>query len=246
MAYSKVLKKIIANTNYTQEEVAQKCTELGTKVSRTYITKLLSGEAKAPKEEITRAIAKVCDADERILVMEGYIDKAPKEIIDAFNSLRNMTMLCNINSLENHIDKQTMNELKKMLEEEPLAEFVVSLIENGNNTVNLEQMGMEIEAKEEKLVLSLPKTIGIKVEDNSMYPLIKHNDEIMIQVLDRYINGDILVVKINNENKMVIRQAVFLGNDTELIPLNKEYKIKTYKKDDITILGKVKKIITEI
>lgn len=246
MAYSKVLKKIIAKTNYTHEEVAQKCTELGAKVGRTYITKLLSSKKMVPREKISRAIAKVCDADEKILVMEGYIDKAPKEIKEVFNSLRNVLMLYSTKSLENNIDKQTMDELIKMLEEEPLAEFLLSLIESGNNFVNLEQMGMEIEGKNENLMLSLTKTMGIKVEDNSMYPLIKQNDEVIRQLEERYINGDILLVKINNDNKVVIRQAVFLGSEIELIPLNKQYKIKSYKKEDITILGKVKKIITEI
>jgi len=246
MAYSKVLKKIIAKTNYTQEEVAKKCTELGAKVGRSYITKLLNSKKEVPSENISRAIAKVCDADERILVLEGYIEKAPKEIKEAFNSVRNMLMLCSINILENHIDTQTINELSESLKEEPLAEFIVSLIEKSKNVINIKETGMEIEAENENLILNLTKTMGIKVEDNSMYPLIKQNDEVIIQLEERYINGDILLIKINNDNKIVIRQVVFLGNEVELIPLNKEYKIKTYKREDITILGKVKKVITEI
>lgn len=103
---------------------------------------------------------------------------------------------------------------------------------------------MEIKAENENLIMNIGGELGIKVEDNSMYPLIKKNDEIKLLISDRYVNGDILLININDNT--VIRQAVFLGNDIELIPLNKKYETKTYRKEEVKILGKVQKIITEI
>lgn len=100
-----MLNEIVAKTSYSQEEIANKCTELGVPISKSYMNKLLNNKLSAPKEEISRAIAKVCNADERLLVMEGYIDKAPKEVSEAFNSLRNIQMLFTLNTLQNHIDK---------------------------------------------------------------------------------------------------------------------------------------------
>ncbi len=244
MPYYKMLNEIVAKTSYSQEEIANKCTELGVPMSKSYMNKLLNNKLSAPKEEISRAIAKVCNADERLLVMEGYIDKAPKEVSEAFNSLRNMQTLVVLNTLENRMDNKTFEEFRELFEKEPLAKFIIDLIENGNNAVDIKQMGMEIKAENENLIMNIGGELGIKVEDNSMYPLIKKNDEIKLLISDRYVNGDILLININDNT--VIRQAVFLGNDIELIPLNKEYETKTYKKEEIKILGKVQKIITEI
>lgn len=244
MPYYKMLNEIVAKTSYSQEEIANKCTELGVPMSKSYMNKLLNNKLSAPKEEISRAIAKVCNADERLLVMEGYIDKAPKEVSEAFNSLRNIQMLFTLNTLQNHIDKKTFVELQKFFEKEPLSKFIIDLIENGKNAVDIKQMGMEIKSENENLIMNIGGELGIKVEDNSMYPLIKKNDEIKLLISDRYVNGDILLININDNT--VIRQAVFLGNDIELIPLNKEYETKTYRKEEVKILGKVQKIITEI
>ena len=105
---------------------------------------------------------------------------------------------------------------------------------------------MEIEAVNEKLICKLTKPISFKVEDNAMCPLTKENDEVTIEIKDRYINGDIIATNVPEHKGIRIRQVVFLGRSIELVPLNKEYEHKTYNKENIIILGKVKKIITEI
>lgn len=246
MPYYKMLKKVISKTNYTQEEIAKQCEELGVTISKSYINKIINDKLPAPTEEVSRAVAKVCNCDERLLVIEGYLDKAPKEIKQAFLSLKNTTMLYGINAFENKMDKKTINEVKEKFEEETLADFVLDLIENGKNEITLKELGLEIEAINEKLICKLTKPISFKVEDNGMCPLIKENDEVTIEIKDRYINGDIIAVNVPDHKGVIIRQAVFLGRSIELVPLNKEYEHKTYNKENIIILGKVKKIITEI
>lgn len=246
MAYDRLLKRIIYDTGYTQDEISQKCAEIGTEVSRSYIGRLQSGKSSAPTEEVSRAIAKVCNCDERLLVIEGYLDKAPKEIRDAFVSLKYTTMLYSINVLENKVDKRTIKEIREVFEQEPLADFVIELIDNGNNEINVKELGIEIKSKDEKLICDLSKPISFKVEDNSMCPLIKENDKITIETKDRYINGDIIAISIKGQRGIIVRQAVFLGRQIELITLNKKYENKTYNQEDLTILGKVKTIITEI
>lgn len=246
MAYDKLLQKIIYNTSYTQDEISKKCAEIGTEISRSYIGRLQSGKSNAPTEEVSRAIAKVCNCDERLLVIEGYLDKAPKEIKDAFISLKYTAMLYGINMFENKIDKNTIYQIKQKFEEEPLADFVLELIDSGNNIINMNEIGFEIESQNKQVVCSFANPISFKVTDNSMYPLIKENDEITIEIKDRYINGDTLAISIKEEKGIIIRQAVFLGRTIELVPLNKDYKTKSYNQEDLIILGKVKKIITEI
>ncbi len=89
MAYSKLLNIAIASTDYTQEEVAQECCKLGVKVSRSQINKWLNKKSKPPRAEVSRAIATVCNVDERKLVIEGYMENAPKEIQDLIKMIRN-------------------------------------------------------------------------------------------------------------------------------------------------------------
>lgn len=246
MAYDKLLQRIIYNTSYTQDEISKKCAEIGTEISRSYIGRLQSGKSNAPTEEVSRAIAKVCNCDERLLVIEGYLDKAPREIKDAFISLKYTTMLYSINMFENKVDKKTINEIKQKFEEEPLADFVLELIDSGNNIINMKEIGFEIKAQNEQIVCNFANPISFKVTDNSMSPLIRENDEITIEIKDRYINGDILAISIKEQKGVIIRQAVFLGKIIELIPLNKDYKSKSYNQEDLIILGKAKKRITEI
>ena len=246
MAYNKLLQKIIAHTNYTQNEIAIKCTQMGTKVSRSYIGSLLSGKSSAPTEEVSRAIAKVCNCDERLLVIEGYLDKAPKEIKDAFISLKSTMMLYSINALENKVDKETIEEVRESFEQEPLADFVIELIDKGNNEINIKELGIEIKSKDEKVICDLSKPISFNMEDNSMSPLIKENDKITTEKRDKYINGDIIVANIKGQKGIITRQASFLGRQIELSALNKKYENKTYNEEDLTIIGIVKTITTEI
>lgn len=246
MTYDKLLKRLISNTGYTQDEISQKCAEIGTEVSRSYIGRLQSGKSSAPTEEVSRAIAKVCNCDERLLVIEGYLDKAPKEIRDAFISLKNISMLYSINALENKVDKATIEELKKVFEQETLADFVIELIDNGNSEINIKDLGIEIKSKDEKVICDLSKPISFNVEDNSMYPFIKENDKVTAETKNRYINGDIIAVNIKGQKGIIVRQAVFLGRQIELTTLNKKYENKTYNEEDLTIIGRIKTIITEI
>ena len=91
MPYHKLLNNIIASTNYTAQEIINKCAEKGIKMNKAYMSKLRNNKVPPPSEDVSRVISKVCDVDERFLVLEGYIDKAPKEIKEAFVSIKFMT-----------------------------------------------------------------------------------------------------------------------------------------------------------
>ena len=248
MPYYKMLNKVVSSTKYTQEEIANKCAELGINITRTYINKLLNNKLPSPKEEVSRAIAKVCNVDERLLVIEGYLDKAPKEIKETFITLKYLTMLSSLNILENSVDNKTLNELRKLYEEENLSDFIIELLDNGNIAVDTKEKGYELKLEKDNLIFSLTQPNAIKITDNAMYPLIKENDEVTFEIKDKnkYVDSDILLVKLNNEENITARQAIFLGNDVKLVPLNNKYISKLVHINDIKILGKVKKVITEI
>lgn len=246
MPYNKLLRKIISNTNYTHEEISKKCSELGVNISRSYVTKL-ENTSKIPSEKISRAIAQVCNVDPRLLIIEGYLDKAPKEIKDAFISLKYIIMLTSLNIFENKIDKEIFDELKQILEKETLSEFVIELIDNGTTVLDTKE-GYNLKSEDDKLIFKLSQPVGINITDNSMSPIIKEKDEVIMEIKDKYEDSDILVVKFNNEEHITTRQAIILGNNIKLVPLQNEYKSKLVHigNEDIKILGKVKKIIRKL
>lgn len=250
MPYNKLLRNIISNTNYTHEEISKKCSELGVDISRSYITKLENSNNKVPTEKVSRAIAKVCNVDERLLVIEGYLDKAPKEICDAFIVLKNYSFLYGTTALKNKIDNNSFELIKNMLKEETLSDFVLSIPKYSNSIANFKETGIELKSEDDNIIFNLAKKSGFKITDNAMYPVIKEDDEVIIEIKTKYEDSDILVVKFNNEENITARQAIILGNDIKLVPLNNKYKSKLVhvgnNDNDAKILGKVEKIIRKI
>ena len=241
MSYNKLFKRIFAESNYTQQELADKCN-----VSRSYIGNLLNNITPVPDEEISRAIARACNIDERLLVIEGYIDKAPKEIKDFLIYLKSLVGFCCLNFYENKADIESFNILKKQLEEETLCDFIIKLLNDKNNTEYNNQNMFEIKTEDGNIIFNISKPFTLKANDNSMYPLIKENDELSIEIKTTYHNGDIIAFNPKNTEDIFIRQIMFLGKDIEAIPLNAKYKRDFYNKNEIIILGKITKITTNI
>jgi len=82
MAYTALLNKLIENSGLTVKEIAERCTESGTKITAAYISTLRnSTDNRAPSSEVSKALAKVCGAkNENVLVIEAYLDTAPAEL----------------------------------------------------------------------------------------------------------------------------------------------------------------------
>lgn len=246
MPYYKLLNNIIADSNYTAQEIINGCNKEGVKIDKAYMSKLRNNKVPAPSEEISRAISKVCNIDERMLVLEGYIDKAPKEVKDAFFSIKYMTVISALSFVENKIDKQTLEELEKELKKEPIADFIISLIDSKADKIDIDIDKFDISSTDDNITFSLREPVALPIKDNSMFPTIPENSEIIIKVQDSYDNGDILAIKIKGNEDITTKIVMFQNDKILLIPLNNDFKKETYDKDNIIILGKVVKVIKEI
>lgn len=248
MAYAKLLEKIINKTNYTNVELSNKCKELGINVDRTYINKLLNNKSKPPKEEISRAIAKVCGADERLLVLEGYIEKAPKEIVDVLKQIKYLTTIASLNIFTNNFSENNdfLEQLRIELDNEPLSEFIISIIDKNATDINFGDIGLEFSEKNENYNITLTAPVEIKVNDNSMFPIVPENSYINLTLKDKYNNGEIIALKFKGQEELLIRYIFYNGNDILLTALDQNYTPITCKQDDILIMGKVTKVITKI
>lgn len=242
--YSKLLTKIIAESGYTAKQIVEKCNEIGNGIDTTRLSKLQNGKLPAPSEKVSRDIAKVCNADQRLLVIEGYIEKAPKEILDVLIRIKTMTTVATLGIFENKVDKSVLAQIKEEFNKEPIADFVVSLLDNETD-MQINNNAFEFNSKQDNLTISFAEPLSLKVKDNGMFPKIPEGASITLQINDKYKDGDILAVKAKDEN-IIIRYAFINDQKITLTPLNSQYQAITYNLKDVLILGKAIKTINDI
>lgn len=254
MPYSKMFQKIVNNTNYTHAEIAEKCKKLGVDVDRTYINKLFNGKSNPPKEEISRAIAKACNADERLLVLEGYMDKAPKEVLETLRHMQFLTKISSLNIYENLPDitkeqfKEQVEQYKIELEKETIADYMIEILDTRDIDISLDASSVSFSQGEDNYNINFSTPIALPIQDNAMYPLIPQNSQIHLSLKSVYNNSEIIAFKMKGKEELYVRYLFYNDTDNKIMltALNTEFKPIICKKEDILILGKVSKVIHDI
>ncbi len=114
MSYSEVLSNTIRNSKMTSKEIIEKCNvQYNVKISESYLSQLKTGKQNSPAPEISKALAKVCGIDEKLLILESYLEGVPKEIDDFFKAI------CNVAYPSYDINQPFT-----------IAEFIVSVLNN--------------------------------------------------------------------------------------------------------------------
>lgn len=245
MAYSDVLRNAIANTNYTQLQIAKMCTEMGIKRNKSQINRMVNGELKPSSIEISKVLAKICNIDERLLILEDYFDNAPKEIREVFTTMKYLLFLIISGVFKNKISKKVLEETKIEIEKQPIADFVIELLDNEKHDIEQTINGININSADNLLTINTG-VIGFPVKDTSMQPLLQLGSKVTIELKEKYSNNDIVLAKIDNQEDYIIRQIFYLGNQIVLMPLNNDYEQITKDKKNVNILGKVSNLITKI
>lgn len=250
MPYMKLLRRIISNTNYTNAEILRKCEELGQPINKTYFSNITNGRKPAPSEEKSRTLAKVLNIDERLLVIEGYIDKAPKEIKKSFQNILLMENLSATKCLE-LLDKNKLHTLQKYFENEPLSEMIIDILDNSQNCINFLEKDFHIEklGNGEEISINLNKPVGIEIQDNAMAPKIEKGDKVLFDIVENnynYKNTDILLVKTKQNPEIRVRNVIKINHTIQLQGYSQEYIEPPCNKEDLLILGKVTNVIKKI
>lgn len=236
--YSKVLQKIIAEANITQEELSKKCKELNVPISRGQINAILNNRANAPTEDISRTIAKVCNVDERELVLEGYLEKAPCEFIEFLNKFQEQLFELSIGLLENKIEKDLKSILLEEYKKQTLVQLILEILDN-KDTFVLNDTNLKIETLKDNKIINF-EIPYITMEDNSMESKIPKNSKLKLIIPDKYKNGDIVLVEYNNTK--YIRLAIFIGRNVFLYPFNKDYQSFYLENNECKILAKINSV----
>lgn len=242
--YSMLLNTIISESGLTAKEIVEKCNELGNGIETTRLSKLQNAKLPAPSEKVSRDIAKVCNVDDRKLVIEGYLEKAPKEIIEAFKILKINSEITALRIFENNVNPEQLELIKKELEKQPLSDCVIQILDSKDNTISLSTELFDV--KEKDFTFRIEEPIALPIMDNSMFPLIPQNSKISLKLQEKYENGDILALKIKKQENVIARYVLFNGNNMILTSLNKDFETLTYNTKDVTILGKVSKVTNDI
>lgn len=249
MPYSKLLQKIIADTNYKNTDIIKKCKEeYNIVINETHFSKILNNHRKPPKEEVSRAIAKICNVDERILMLEGYIDKAPKEIQELFKNLQfnintiTSLLVSNIRDLED--DK--LKEIKKYLDTEYVANSIIYMLDKIDNSATLIKNNIEIDESLLNTNISFHIPQGIMITDNSMAPIIEEGNRVVLDFKKPCKISDFVAYKNNESENIKVRILTKNNNTYVMIPINKKYTQEIYSEQDIKILGKVSQVIKDL
>lgn len=252
MSYSKFLTEIIKNSKKSLRQISLECkNKYNVKATASYLSKLQTGGQTPASDNVNIAVAKVCGVNPDDLLFEANLERAPedvKKLVDIMvNFIKSMYIsfkgadTTNNEEVETEINRYlNMNNrqfLKEMLEnsidfENPL-EIDIPLqenIENENNKVN---------------DLFMKFSIGFKMLDSSMFPVIQEGAKIELDTTAELKNGDIVAVVIS-EDKYLIRTYVKSGENIILIPENKNFETLTFKESDIDIRGKVKSITIDL
>lgn len=81
MTYRERLNDLITKSGMTNKEVAEKCSELGVDITANYIGILRTQDKKIASDEVSMAIAEICNAEyKEILVVHAGLERAPSVI----------------------------------------------------------------------------------------------------------------------------------------------------------------------
>lgn len=245
MQYARMLNKILAEKGYKDADIIRMCKEIGVNIDKGSFSKYVNG-ISIPSEQKSRAIAKVCGVDERKLIIAGYLDKAPKEIIDTFKTIKIMEVAGTIKFLEIQ-DKIKLKDAERFVEEELLSEVLIDILDSKEKYVDFLNKGFIYKKINSSFNYSvaLKEPQGIEIKDDAMSPIIQKGDKVTIDTKQNtYATSDIILVEYKDK---LYTRYIYKVNDTLILsPINKAYKEMLDNKDKIKVLGKINNVIRKI
>lgn len=248
MSYANFLSNTIKNSGYSLRAIASICEKkYNVKITASYLSRLQQeGNRNPASEKVNIAIAKVCGINPDDLIFEADLERAPenvKNIVDLMvNYIKSMyiSLMPNVNIKDTKAQELFESEMNKYINM-GTREFITEMLNQDIDIQKPLEKEFSILEDDNELLndMFMKFTVGIKMLDNSMFPIIKQGAKLELVKLDEYSNGDIISVQLN-DNTNLIRTYVKSGNNVVLIPANQDFETLTIPKKDIEIKGKVK------
>ncbi|WHH57289.1 LexA family transcriptional regulator [Petroclostridium sp. X23] len=250
MAYYELFSNLIENSGLSHKDISDKCKLLGVSISPSYISQLKSGKIPAPSDEVSKAIAEVCNGNGNELILEAYLDKAPNSLITFINNMKEIVLFTTLQFIKSQMEKDQFEiyetEIINQSNKQPLSSFILE----ANNT-NFVQSDMSFDECNFTMIddmynvnISTNQPVGFTVKDNAMKPFINKDSIVTFDKKETYSNGDIVGFIIDKE---VLVRRLYKKNDLLILSAdNYEFEPLIYKLNDIKILGKVRQFTTKL
>ncbi|MCY9530532.1 hypothetical protein M5X04_14515 [Paenibacillus alvei] len=86
MRYANILYDAIASSNMTYQQIADKCTRKGTKITKSYISKLCTGKLPPASDAVNKVLAEVLSPSSGLyvqLAVAKYKEIVPNDVLEA-------------------------------------------------------------------------------------------------------------------------------------------------------------------
>ncbi len=258
MSYNERLNKLIDESGLKIITISQKCKSLGVDVKPSYISILKNNPEKVASDNVSRALAIACGAsDPDILIIENYIDNAPKAMLKTFDVLKEIIIEVSSMFITNELNEAEEQAIKDNISNMAIADFISFVNSNYEKkfkkSANSNNIQVVQNIDDTKFIARLSEPQGFLISDNAMAPIIQKGDKVNIEItsLDKLQTGDIVCYYEKSRPKdLIIRKCFFLNEEKTIInmcPLSSSAKSHTYRNSDkIVILGKVTRVIHNI
>lgn len=257
MPYAVLLNDLISKSGLSVKEIADRCKQNGQEITPAYISLLRNTDNKRiPSDEMSRALAIACNAKyDNLLVIEGYLDKAPEEILTVLVMIRDSIVSTALCIYDNQISKKEMKAYQDALAQMPLAEIIIESAQQPQTELEKGQGGLinlqgSMLDDEVNATVQISSTIGLPIKDDSMFPILPKGCKTILEMknIADYQDGDILCFSVKGKDELLYRKCTFvdgLHKKVVMVPMNTQYPSGLYCVKDIVIFGKVKQSITD-
>lgn len=129
MNYTELLNKIIKESGLKNIEIIEKLKEKGVSITPNYLSVLRNNTAKIPSDEVSEAIAIVCNAPKELLIIQSELDKS-SGALKSYIDFTLQTIKDSAKSMINILPEEFKAEAKKKLEEQIDAEIICDIVEH--------------------------------------------------------------------------------------------------------------------
>lgn len=151
MNYNELLNKIIDSSKLTNKEILEKLKEKNINITPNYLSVIKNQKDKMASEELSTAISEICKYPyNKALAVQGYLDKAPKEIIE-YTELTAKSMISTSLAILEQIDNEEMkskkSQIENILKNLSTSELICELLENKEIFFSTDNTPLEITEK---------------------------------------------------------------------------------------------------
>lgn len=249
MAYSDFLADTIKNSKKSLRQISMECkNKYDVKVTASYLSKLQTGGQTPASDNVNIAVAKVCGINPDDLLFEANLERAPEDVKKLVNTM--VSFIKGMYLSVQGINKTNIPEIDKDIDKYlnmNNRQFINAMLDNNINFQNPLEIDIPLQEETENQIndLFMKFSIGFKMLDSSMFPVIREGAKIELDTTAQIKDGDIVAVVLDDD-KYLIRTYVKSGKNIILIPENKSFETLTFKESDIDIKGKVKSITIDL